>query len=234
MLMTLKIGVSSKKLADVKDNCLLIGFFENRLNLSNELKKFDNSNGNIISKAIKNKDFKAEYGEFKPLFVESNNLNCIALLGFGKEKEFSKSKYMEGFGNVSRQIRSLGFESFSVYFNSFTHEGPSFEAQFGKSVIALDLGLYQYLEYKTKDLDKVKKVRNIDIIVDKKYINSAHDVLKESLIYTEAVKKTRDLINTPPNVAIPITFNFNFNLEHASSTCITAQAPDLSSFIVVI
>ena len=46
------------ELSKVKDNAILIGFLKNKLDLSGDLKKFDNEVGSLISSYIKNNDFK--------------------------------------------------------------------------------------------------------------------------------------------------------------------------------
>jgi len=43
----------------------------------------------------------------------------------------------------------------------------------------------------------------VDIVVDKGNLNNAKKIVEEAMIYSDAVTKTRDLVNTPPNIAIP-------------------------------
>ena len=66
-----------------------MGFFKDKVSLTGDLKKLDNEYGNIISKYIKNSNFKAEKGEAKSIFANKNvknrGNNCIifACVGSG-------------------------------------------------------------------------------------------------------------------------------------------------------
>jgi len=202
--MTAKIESISSKLEELKDKCLVVAFFENNLKLSNELAKFDKTINNVIGNAIKNKDFKAEENETKSFYVNNKNLRYVVVLGLGKEKKFNSKKLMDGVGELSRNVRSMNIDKFSLLVNSFNVKGLIFDNLLGKITIALKLSLYQYLDYKTKDLDKVKKIIQVNLIVDKSMLNNSKKIVDNSLILAEAVTRTRSLINTPPNVAIPV------------------------------
>jgi len=202
--MTAKIEAVSKKLEDLKDKCVVIAFFEGKLKLSNELVKFDKTLNNVIGNAIKNKDFKAEEGEAKTFYVNNKNLSYVVVFGLGKEKKFNVKKLMDGIGELSKKVRATGIESFSLHVNSFKNKGFNFDSYVEKITIALELSLYQYLAYKTKDLDKVKKVVKVSLVVDGANLGKAKKLIDEALILSEAVTRTRSLINTPPNVAIPV------------------------------
>ena len=201
--MAVKINVSGKSIGEVKDKGLVIAFFEDKLSLDNEVKKLDKIIGNVISSSVKNKDFKAEEGEIKTIYVNNTNLKHVVLVGLGKQEGFKASKLMNSLGNVSRHLRAMGVDSFSVYLDSFKNKDFSFDNYLEKSIEALFLSLYQFTEYKTKDLDKIKKVDRINIIVDKKDESKAGKILNNALVKAEAVCKTRELLNTPPNIAVP-------------------------------
>lgn len=201
--MAVKIEAISVKLEDLKDKCLIIAFFEDKLKLDNEPAKFDNSAGNIISNAIKNKDFKAEDNEIKTLYINKEKLSYVLLLGLGKEEKFDLKKLMNCLASASKKARALGTKSFSFYFNSLKNKNFDFDDYLEKTAQAIILSLYQYLRYKTKDLEKIKKIENANIIIDKKELNKSREIVKNSVILAEAVIKTRDLVNTPPNIATP-------------------------------
>jgi leucyl aminopeptidase len=196
----MKVEAAGKRLADVEDKCVIIAFFEDSLKVSSEVKGFDNG---IIESCIKNKDFKAEENEVKVIYVNKANVKYAALLGLGKEKKFNSDKLMNVMGNMSKKIRDMGIDSFSVYLESFRSSKFDACSYSGKITQAIVLSLYQFLKYKTKDLDKVKKFTRASIIVERKDHAKAEGAVREALIYAEAVNKTRDLVNTPPNVATP-------------------------------
>ena len=45
---TVSVKIAKNELGNVKDSALVIGFFKNKTNLSGELKKFDDENGNLV------------------------------------------------------------------------------------------------------------------------------------------------------------------------------------------
>jgi len=197
-----EIQVQSQKLDQIKDQCLVLSFFEDKLKLNNDLKKLDNSVSNLITNSIKNKDFKAEKDEVKTLYI-NNNIKYIALLGLGKEKDFNLNKLMEIVSNLSKKLRGLNIKSFTVDINSFKNKNFNQNIYLEKLTQAIILSLYQFNQFKTKDLDKIKKLDNVNIIIDKKDLNKSKNIVNEAIIYAAAVNKTRDLINTPPNIATP-------------------------------
>jgi len=194
-----EIELTSKKLEEIKDNCLVIAFFEDNLKPNNEINKLDKEINNVISNSIKNKDFKAEESEIKTFYL-NNKLKYLALLGLGKEKDFSLNKLMSAVGNLSKKLRDSDIKTFSLYLDSFKNKNYDSDVYLEKISQAIILSLYQFNKFKTKDLDKIKSIKKVTIIVDNKNSNK---IVDEAVIYSKAVNKTRDLINTPPNIATP-------------------------------
>ncbi len=201
--MALKIEPTSNKLEEIKDQSLVIAFFEDKLKLNEDINNFDKKINNVISNSIKNKDFKAQENEIKPLYIDNKNLKYLTLLGLGKEKDFGLNKLMEAVSNLSKKLRSSDIKSFTLYLDSFKNKNYKQEIYLEKITKAIILSLYQFTKFKTKDLDKIKTVDKVSIIVDKKDLNKSDTMVNEAVIYAEAVNKTRDLINTPPNIATP-------------------------------
>ncbi len=198
-----EIEVISKKLEEIKDNCLVIAFFEDKLNLSNEIASFDKTLGNVISNSIKNKDFKAEEGEKKLLYLNAR-IKYLALLGLGKEEKFSLNKLMGNIAALSRKLRSSGIKSFTICMDSFKNKSYDNALYLEKIAQSIILSLYRFNRFKTKDLDKIKSIGAAAVIVDKNGINESKKTVSEAIIFAEAVNKTRDLVNTPPNIASPV------------------------------
>ncbi len=184
----------------VKDDVLLIGFFKDKVGLSGEIKKFDNKLNNIISSYIKNNDFKGEKGETRSIFVNRNVKN-IVLVGLGEENKFSFDVLSNVAADASKRLRDNGTESFSVFLDSFKNGKFKDNEIVEKIALSSLIGLYKFTEYKTKDKDKIKNIKQITIITNSN--NDFEKELKYAFIIADAVNKTRDLVNTPPNVATP-------------------------------
>ncbi|MCH8003053.1 MAG: leucyl aminopeptidase [Nanoarchaeota archaeon] len=201
--MPLETETISSKLEEIKDKCLVIAFFEDKLKLNNEINKLDNSINNVINNSIKNKDFKAEKNEIKSFYINNKNLKYLTLLGLEKEKDFNLNKLMEIVSNLSRKLRSSDINSFTIDLNSFKNKKFNNEIYLEKITQAIILSLYQFNKFKTKDLDKIKTIKKVSIIIDNKNLKNSEKIVNEAIIYSEAVNKTRDLVNTPPNIATP-------------------------------
>ena len=65
---TVSVKIAKSDLGNVKGSALVIGFFKNKTNLSGELKKFDDENGNLVSSYIKDMKFKGDKGETKNIY----------------------------------------------------------------------------------------------------------------------------------------------------------------------
>lgn len=198
-----KIEVISDKLEEIKSQCLVIAFFEDKLKPSKEISDFDRLIGNVINNSIKNRDFKAEKDESKLFYINNKNLKCLALLGLGKEKDFNLSQLTRAVGTLAKKIRNYDIKSFALYLGSFKNKNFEHASYLEKIAKGILLSLYQFTKYKTKDLDKVKSIDKVTIIINKNKINNSEKIVNNSVVYAEAVNKTRDLVNTPPNIATP-------------------------------
>ena len=197
---TVSAKVLKSELSKVKDNALVIGFFKDKLSLSGELKKLDKDFNNIISSCIKNNDFNGEKGEAKSVYLNKNFKN-IVLAGLGEEEKYSFDVLSSTIADVSKRLRDNSTESFSIHLESFKNSKFNDEETVEKIILSALMGLYKFTEYKTKDKDKIKNIKEITIITnsDKKFDNQ----IKYASVVADAVNKTRDLVNTPPNVATP-------------------------------
>jgi len=187
-------------LSEIKDNSLLIGFFKGKLTLSPELKKMEDGLGNIISSFIKNNSFKGDKGELKSVYL-GRNIKNIVLVGLGEEDKFSLDILSAIIADASKRLRDNGIESFSIFLNSFRSSTFKDEDAVEKIALSLLMGLYKFLKYKTKDKDNAKLVRQATIITNKNKNFEAQ--IRYAVIVADAVNKTRDLVNTPPNIATP-------------------------------
>ena len=194
------IGILRTELLKIKDNALLIGFFKDKVNLTGELKKMENELDNIISSCVKNNNFKGEKSEIKSIYINKNIKN-IVLVGLGDEDKFSLNVLSTTIADVSKRLRDNETESFSIFLSSFINAKFKEEEAIEKIVLSSLMGLYKFTEYKTKDKDKTKYIKKITIITNAS--KSFEEEIKYAYIVADAVNKTRDLVNTPPNIANP-------------------------------
>ncbi len=197
---TASVRVIKSDLDTAEDISLLIGFFQDKLVLHNELKKLDSKLNNIISSYIQSNNFKGEKGELKNLYI-NKGLKSIALAGLGNTEKYNLDILSNTVADASKKMRDSGAESFSIFLGSFNNGKFTEEEAVEKIVLGSLMGLYKFDEYKTKDKDKVKCVRQMTIITSSNK-NFGNEIKFASAV-ADAVNKTRDLVNTPPNVATP-------------------------------
>src|SRR3989338_4230570 len=130
--MNIKIGITSENIAEIKDGCIAIAFFEDRLNLNKDIEKLDSALDDAIKNSITNKLFRAQTDEIKTSYLKNQGIKCIALIGLGKEKEFNLNKLMDSVSNLSKKLRAMDIKSFSIYLDSFSNRNFEFNAYLEK------------------------------------------------------------------------------------------------------
>lgn len=209
------VKVLKTQIDKVKDNALLVGFFKDNVELSSQIKDFDNKTGNVISSYIKTNNFEGDKGELKNIFLNKNIKN-IVLAGLGEEEKYSLDVLSNVIADASKRLRDNSTRTFSILLDSFANNKLKDEEIVEKIALSSLIGLYKFTEYKTKDKEKKKQIKEITIIT-----NSAKNLEKEmkyASVVADAVNKTRDLVNTPPNVATPeYVANYAMELARKSS-----------------
>ena len=196
-----KITYSPLSLDKASYSTLIIGIFKGK-NLDDSAKKANERAGNAISDCLKSGDFKAEYGETRNLFINKGSLKYILLAGLGEEKEYKLEKLNSLIAEISKRLRDSNIGKFGVLLPSFASSGYD-EAQIAENVaISAALGLHQFIDFRTKELDKIKNADEVFLLSDKN-----HDAaISQSRIISNSIVKSRDLANTPPNIANPEYF----------------------------
>jgi leucyl aminopeptidase len=193
------VKILKTELSKTRDDAAIIGFFKGKLALSPELKKLDRAIGEALSFYIRNSGFKGDKGEFGSVFA-NNGIKNIVIAGLGEEQKYSLDILSSAVADASKRIRGNGAESFSIYLDSFKNKFKEEEAA-EKAALSSLIGLYQFTKFKTKDRDKIKHVSQITIITNSgKNFDSQ---IRYASVVADAVNKTRDLVNTPPNIATP-------------------------------
>ncbi|MBI2654041.1 leucyl aminopeptidase [Candidatus Woesearchaeota archaeon] len=195
----ISVKASKIELNKVKGNALLIGLLKDKLTLSGELKKLDEEYGGIISSYIKNNHFKAEKGETRSVFVNRNIKNLV-LVGLGEEEKYNLDVLLNAIADASKKFRDNGTENFSLCLDSFKNKFKE-EDVVEKIVLSALIGLYKFTEFKTKDNGKIRQIKQITIITNSN--KNFDNEVKYASVVANAVNKTRDLVNMPPNVATP-------------------------------
>ena len=197
---TTSVRTAKTDLSNCKDSALLIGFPKEKFEMNAKIRSLDVQFGNILSTFIKNDGFKGEKGEIKNIFVNKNIKNVV-LIGLGEENKYSLDVLSNAIADASKRLRDNGSESFSVYLDSFAKNNFSEEEVVEKIALSALIGLYKFNEYKTKDKEKIKVIKAVTLITDSN--KNFNNEINYASVVADAVNKTRDLVNTPPNIATP-------------------------------
>ncbi len=201
------VKISRTKPGAAKSNAVLIGFFKENIKLSPEVKGIDDRYGNLISSYLKNNYFKAEKGEARNLYA-GKDIKNIVLVGLGEESKYTLDIVGSVIADCAKKMRDSDIESYSILLSSFASSGMAENELAEQITIASLMGLYKFTEFKTKDRDKIKYVREINLITEKNFDKEVN----YGMILADAINKTRNLINMPPNIASP-----EFVAEYARS-----------------
>ena len=196
---TVSVKILKGEINKVKDNALVIGFLKGKTSLSGELKKFDDENGNIVSSYINDMQFKGDKGEIKNIYV-NKKIKSVVLVGLGEEDKFNTEVLSNITAEAAKRLRDNSMGSFTLVLNSFKNKLTEEEAA-EKIFLSLKMGLYKFADYKTKDKENKKVLKEVIILTDSN--KNFENQINFASIVAEGVLKTRDLVNLPPNIKNP-------------------------------
>ncbi len=195
----INISVSKEDVSKIKDEALIIGFFKGKLKLEGPVKELDGKCSGIISEFIKENTFKGDKNEAKSVYARGNVKNII-LVGLGEEERYNANVMTAVVADTLKKLKASGIKNCSIVLDSFVGKLNEEDAVEKITVSSL-LGLYKFTGYRTKDNGKNGSFENVRIITNS---NKNFDrQVKYGIIVSEAVNSTRDVVNTPPNVATP-------------------------------
>lgn len=181
----------------LEGECFLLFFYEKELSLSGSAKKIDALANGLLSACMK-KDFSGEKGQTKSLYL-NKEVKQVVLAGLGKRKDFKAEPAMDFVAEIMKGLRQNNVKTVNILVDTIKQKD-------GISILthACSLGLHRLagFKFKTKDRDKIKNIETITFMLDKLNATSIKQ-FEEASIVAQSVKNTRDLINTPANIATP-------------------------------
>ena len=157
----------------------------------------------FISALIKRGDFKGELFECHLIHTQGAlSAHRVLLTGLGKKDEFDLEKWRGAASKAGQFIRNSGIKQFA--FPAEKLEGHSKEELAEAFVTGLVLGVYQFNQFKTLELDKIKEIGEVILLGEKdQEIKLIRGGLETGRIISEAVTLARDLVNGPSNEVTP-------------------------------
>ena len=197
----MKINVKNVKIDNEKFPLLLVTLTEEQA----QTKKFK-LRGSLKKMAlgiIQLGDFKAQRDESTLLYGNPRTQSeRILFLGLGKKDEVTPENLRATIGGVSRKIRDLGIEEVGI---SLSHAavGNLNEVECAEIIAgAFIMGSFNDAYHKTKDLNKIKSIKEITLLTEK-HVEEITRAAKTGQIIAEAVNQCKILAWGAPNIVTP-------------------------------
>ena len=108
-------------------------------------------------------DFKGEKGTSSLIYTENNETPRVLLVGIGKESEIDLETIRRVAGSASRVVRDIGVKKAGIYLPSFITSSLKQHDVAEALVQAFIMGSYNETYYKTKELEKIKRIEEITL-----------------------------------------------------------------------
>lgn len=138
--------------------------------------------------AIEKDNFEGKFGQTYLIHTLGQiPADKVLIIGFGKKEEFDHNKMREAVAKAVKKLQQIRAKKAIFDFD--------INADYGKSaVIGAMIADYAYDKYKSE------KAHHLDEIT---FANFSQETVEEGIIFGEAMNFTRDLANTPAQIATP-------------------------------
>ena len=163
----------------------------------------DRATNGQVAKALATGDFKGELNEVLVVYPMQGPARRILVVGLGKGDEFTGEKIRAAAATAARRARDLGANQAAAFlFGKRTPVSLEDAAQaFAEGAL---MGSYQYLAYRTKDLEKIKVLERLVLLVpDQAFFTQAKAAFDRGVSVAGAVNYARTLASHPGNYATP-------------------------------
>ena len=195
----MKISTTKKSIKEIDKPLIIIGLLESVKDdsLYKDLQE-------IIGEVVDLGDFKGEKNEL--LFVYTNGKipsKRLLLVGLGKEEQVTVDSIRQALGNASRKARDKDVKDVAISVDHFVRKGFNPKDISEAIVQGMKMGSFQNIKYKTKNLDKFKKLEEITLFspnIDEEAIKVG---AKTGEIIAQSVNLCRKLSYGPANYITP-------------------------------
>ncbi len=187
------------KLEECDEEAIVLFFSEDNCRVEDMYKGIDALFNGALSAMIANKDFKAEKDEIKVIYnARKSKIKYLILTGMGKKGKQSYFSFENNMANAMRKAKELKVKTVAL---SSIKLPQDMAEPIGKILtFASYLVLYKNTTFKSKDAEKVT-IERISLIVTKENEKIVSDAVNYATIVSQGVNITRDVVNTPANIA---------------------------------
>lgn len=180
-------------------DCLVIGLFENEVELTSELATLDQKLSGTLAELISETEFKAKEGSSAVTRVGSGSpIRKIAVVGLGKPESLKLETLRRAAAAAARlgkkeKCKTLGI-SLPIYNND-----PAITAQ--ALTEGIELALHQDTRFKSETEDKGSKLEQIDLLG----LEGQSEAVSRARQICLGVILARELVSAPANIVNPVT-----------------------------
>jgi len=197
---TAKSGTPEKQ----RSACLAVGVFESR-KLSHVAQQIDQVSGGALAAVLRRGDMDGKHGQTLLLHnVPNIPSERVLLVGCGKEKEFSESRYREVTSKAIVAVNQTGAAELTTYLTELEVKGRDVSWKLRQAVELAEAAVYRFDQLKSKKNDSRRELKRVVLAVPKRSdLPAAETAIRQGMAIAEGVKLARDLGNLPGNICTP-------------------------------
>ena len=200
MEFSVKSGTPEKQ----RSGCIVVGVYETR-KLSAVAHQIDEVSGGAIGAIVRRGDLDGKPGQTLLLHnIPNLPSERVLLVGCGKEKEFTDSRYREATAKAVTALRDTGATEITSYLTELDVKGRDIFWKVRQAVEVSESTLYRFDRLKTKLNNNRRALRRVVLAVPKRSdLGAGEQAIKEAQAVAEGVRLARDLGNLPGNLCTP-------------------------------
>src|SRR3989344_6728280 len=187
-----------------RSGCIVAGVFESR-KLSTVAHQIDEVSGGAISGILRRGDLEGKPGQTLLLHnIPNLPSERVLLVGCGKEKEFSESRYREVTAKAVSALKDTGATEVTSYLTELEVKGRDIAWKIRQAVEVTESSLYRFDRMKSKPNNGKRALRRMVLAVPKRSdLPTGERAIKEGQAVAGGVALARDLGNLPGNICTP-------------------------------
>lgn len=184
---------------DWAGDALAIGFFEDALDLNNDLAQLDSKLSGTLQEIITEAEFKGKIGSSAATRVGSNSpIRKIIIAGLGKREAFKLDSLRRAAAAIARIAKKEKCKTLAISLPIWNNDAAATTQALAEGV---ELALHQDHRFKSEPEDKGIILEKVDLLG----LAGQEDAVTRAKALSAGVILARELVAAPPNACTPIT-----------------------------
>ncbi len=197
----------AEQLLQERNDAIVVGVFKGN-SLTSTAQALDTATGGQLKQVLALGDFKAKPGETTVIF-NPDNLNAttrLVLVGLGDAEKLDEQEYLKALRGCGAVIKNLKAERIACFLHEATVDNRNQYWKVRQAVETIAHVNYKFdaFKSKTQDTDNDDETEKTILFACEEFSkHQTESAVTHGSAIADAVKLTRDLANTPPNVCNP-------------------------------